>query len=210
MGKIYPDLAGAFARSVGNAVYYLKADENLVRSKSKKAYTSNTPAQQVQKGKFGDLSRLGSVVLEAVNMGFPQRPARLSAVNMFFKENKDCFRAVQDGQAEIDYERLVYSGGSLFPPQVRVTLDAAGKTMELSGIAMPDYSKCQSDDTVYGVLMDTANGFCQLVEVCKRGTGGTKSVSLSDFWDTEATVVHAFAVSSDGKKASKSVHVALS
>lgn len=210
MEKIYPDLAGAFARSVGNAVYYLKAGENLVRSKSKKAYTSNTPAQQEQKGKFGDLSRLGSIVLEAVNIGFPQRPARLSGVNMFFKVNKDCFKQAQGDQTEIDYERLVYSNGSLFPPKVNVTLDAVAKTVELTGTSMPDYSKCKPDDTVYGVLMDTTNGFCQLVEVCKRGNGGKKSVNLSDFWDADSTVVHVFAVSNDGKKASKSVHVAVS
>lgn len=29
MGRIYPDLAGAFSRSVGNVVYYLKDGESL-------------------------------------------------------------------------------------------------------------------------------------------------------------------------------------
>ncbi|WP_251619775.1 DUF6266 family protein [Odoribacter lunatus] len=210
MGKIYPDLAGAFARSVGNVVYYLKAGENLVRSKSKKPYKSNTPAQQEQKGKFGDLNRLGSIVVDVVNVGFPQRPLKLSAVNMFFKVNKDCFKHTEGEQAVIDYERLVYSNGSLFPPQVKATLDATDRVIELSGTAMPELSRCRPDDIVYGVLMDTTNGFCQLVEICKREDGGTMSVKFPEFWDTDSTVVHAFAVSCDGKKASKSVHVAVS
>ena len=44
MGKIKPDLAGAYVSKVGGVAYYIKDGVNYVRSLSKSEYKSNTLA----------------------------------------------------------------------------------------------------------------------------------------------------------------------
>ena len=43
MGKIKPDLAGAYVSKVGGVAYYIKDGVNYVRSLSKSENKSNTP-----------------------------------------------------------------------------------------------------------------------------------------------------------------------
>lgn len=210
MGRIYPDLAGAFSRSVGNVVYYLKDGENFARAKSKTPYTSNTPAQQKQKDKFSDLSRLGSIMQEVSAVGFPLRPRRLSPINMFHRMNKNCFVQADGEQVAIDYEHLKCSAGPLFPPQVKATLNAEQNSIEFVCKAMPETTNCKPGDTIYGVLLDTENGFCHLLKLGERKDDSTVSVVLSDFWQANATVAFAFAVSNNGLKASPTVHIPMS
>ena len=45
MGKVKPDLAGAYVSKVGGVAYYIKDGVNYVRSLSKSGYKSNTPLQ---------------------------------------------------------------------------------------------------------------------------------------------------------------------
>lgn len=209
MGKIHPDLAGAFQRSVGNVVYYLKNGENIARSKSKSPYTSKTPAQETQRGKFGDMNHLASIMQNVAKTGFPQRKRGFSAVNAFHSSNKRNYIESEDGKTVIDYEHLQCSQGPLFPPVVTATLNAESRTIAFQSEAMPGDSNCKEDDAVYAVLLDTENEFCSLTEVCKRGKGGSVSVILSRYWKTEAVVLYAFAVSANGRKASATLHLSL-
>lgn len=210
MGKIHPDLAGAYTRSVGNVVYYLKDGENFARTKSKAPYTSNTPAQQEQKGKFSDLSQLGSVMQEVAKVGLVQRKRGLSAINAFHSVNKDCFTQAEGEKASIDYENLKCSQGPLYPPVVTATLDNETSTVAFNCPAMPDATNCNAKDVVYGVLLDTENGFCHLLRLCDRGEGGTAQAVLSAYWNTDAIVAYAFVVSNNGRKASKTLFVSVS
>ena len=52
MGKIKPDLAGAYVSKVGGVAYYIKDGVNYVRSLSKSEYKSNTPLQAEVKARF--------------------------------------------------------------------------------------------------------------------------------------------------------------
>lgn len=210
MAKIMPDLAGSYRRSIGNVVYYLRDGENLARAKSKAPYTSNSSAQQEQKGKFGDLSHLGSTMQKVIKIAFPQRRRGLSAVNAFHRTNKDCFVKPTDGQPTIDFVGLKCAKGTLYPPFVSATLDAESKSIEFQCVAMPDETNCSKDDVVYAMLYDKKNDFCNLVKISNRGEGGKATVVLSNFWDAEATMVYAFAVSVDGRKASNSLYIGLS
>ena len=49
MGKIKPDLAGAYVSKVGGVAYYIKDGVNYVRSLSKSEYKSNTPYSKAYK-----------------------------------------------------------------------------------------------------------------------------------------------------------------
>ena len=52
MGKVKPDLAGAYVSKVGGVAYYIKDGVNYVRSLSKSGYKSNTPLQAGVKARF--------------------------------------------------------------------------------------------------------------------------------------------------------------
>lgn len=52
MGKVKPDLAGAYVSKVGGVAYYIKDGVNYVRSLSKSGYKSNTPLQARSEGQI--------------------------------------------------------------------------------------------------------------------------------------------------------------
>ena len=58
MGKIKPDLAGAYVSKVGGVAYYIKDGVNYVRSLSKSEYKSNTPLQAEVKARFKSASQM--------------------------------------------------------------------------------------------------------------------------------------------------------
>lgn len=209
MGNIKPDLAGAYQRSVGNVIYYVKNGINYARSKSKSSYTSQSPAQMVQRGKFGSITQLASVMQGAIDIGFPQRKKSWSPANAFCNLNKNSYTEDADGQITIDFELLQCSKGSLFIPDVTATLDKENRKIELTAEAMTNDTNCNVDDNVYAVLLDTSNKFCRLVKVCKRSEGGTQSVILTRYWNPDSIVAYAFAVSADGKKASRTLFLDL-
>lgn len=207
MGKIKPDVVGLITKSIGNLVYYRLAGENCVRSKSKEPYTSNTPAQQLQHAKFGDMTHLASVMKYAAEVGFPQRKRGLSAANAFHKANKKCCKGEIGGETTIDYEHIQCSSGSLYPSAVSTTLDAETTSVTFTAKAMPEERSYDLEDTVYGVVLDKVNMFCRLVEVCKRGVGGTLSVELSEYWNMESLEMYTFTIAKDGKSASRTIYV---
>ena len=209
MGTIQPDLAGAYKHSVGNVVYYVKNGINYARSKSKSSYTSNTPAQQLQRGKFGSINQLASVMQRVIDIGFPQRRKGWSASNAFCHFNKGGYTETDEGQVLIDFELLQCSKGSLFIPDVTATLDQENRSVAITAEAMPDDTGCNTDDRIYAVLLDTENKFCRLLEVCKRGEGGSQTVSFSKYWNIQQVVIYAFALSADNRLASNTLFVTL-
>lgn len=209
MGKIEPDLAGAYRQSVGNVVYYVKNGINYARSKSKSSYTSQSPAQIVQRGKFGSITQLASIMQGVIDLGFPQRKKGWSPANAFCNLNKNSYSKTAEGQIMIDFELLQCSKGGLSIPDVTASLDMANRKIEITAEAMPDETNSNKDDEVYAALLDTENKFCRLVKVCKRGEGGTQSVTLTKYWKPDSVVAYAFAVRADGNKASNTLFLSL-
>lgn len=209
MGKISPDLAGAYQRSVGNVVYYVKNGINYARSKSKSPYTSQSPAQVVQRGKFSSIIQLASVMQGVIDLGFPQRKKEWSPANAFCNLNKNSYAETAEGQIALDFEVLQCSKGALFIPDVTASLDKESRKIEITAEAMTDETNCYADDEVYAALLDTENKFCRLVKVCKRGEGGTQSIGLAKYWNPDSVVAYAFAVSANGKKASNTLFLNL-
>ena len=73
MGKVKPDLAGAYVSKVGGVAYYIKDGVNYVRSLSKSGYKSNTPLQAGVKARFKSASQMAGQMKEIAKVGFPQR-----------------------------------------------------------------------------------------------------------------------------------------
>ena len=68
MGKVKPDLAGAYVSKVGGVAYYIKDGVNYVRSLSKSGYKSNTPLQAGVKARFKSASQMAGQMKEIANI----------------------------------------------------------------------------------------------------------------------------------------------
>lgn len=207
MGRIKPDLAGAFAKRVGGAAYYWKNGVNYVRSLSKGEYTSNTPQQAEVRAKFTSASQVAAYVKDIAKVGFPQRRRGLTAKNAWHSANKACFRKMEEG-TEILFEDFQFSSGSLRPAEVTLAFDNESCVYTAANSKMPEESGCKSDDLVYLVLLDTENLFSRLVLIGKRGESGEVKFETSRLW-SDSVMAYCFALSADGKIASKTLPVTI-
>ena len=208
MGKIKPDLAGAYVSKVGGVAYYIKDGVNYVRSLSKSGYKSNTPLQAGVKARFKSASQMAGQMKEIAKVGFPQRKRGLTPKNAWHSANKECFRKTDEG-IEIDFEKLQFSNGSLYPPEVTLTYDQESQTYTASYPEMPAESNCHPDDVVYVLLLDTEQLFTRLVSIGQRGEAGETAIKVSDLW-SGAVMAYCFATSADGKMASRTLHLDIS
>ena len=206
MGKIYPDLVGAFTNAVGGTVYYMRCGKNVVRRKGVRR-KKQTALQERQQVKFGALSRLAMLLKEVITMGFVQRKQGVFDVNVFVQKNKDICRVEEDGSISVNYERLVCSEGNLRVPVAVAMLDEGDHGLTFECEEMEPDKDALPDDRIMGVVFDTVNGFCRCVELCERQEGGATSVTLDEYWSLEALAVYIFAVSKDGHRVSDSVYL---
>ena len=206
MAKIKPDATGAMLNKAGGFVYYVRNGVNYVRTLSKGEYRSNTPAQELQRAKFGTLSSLSQWFSEVAKVGL-KPPKGQTVANAWYSLNKDA--CLEDGvSVAVDFEALQFSKGVLFPPSVSMSIDGETKTVSVNLQAQPDESNCKTDDKVYAIVVDKENLFSRIEELGARGSEQSVHISLSDLWSTDVEG-YAFATDSAGKKASKTVHVTM-
>lgn len=209
MGEIYPDLAGAYKRSVGNTVYYVRLGANLVRRKAvPNDNRKSSEAQVKQQQRFAVINALGRKVRGVVDVGFPKRPRRLSGVNMFVHVNTGVWQEAGD-EVAVDFSKLVLADGSLIEPEVEVVLNHEEGKLVFTAEAAEEEQDAEIEDRVMGVIIDAKNGFCRMRELFTRGAGGEFSFVLPKTWETEALQVYVFALRRDGKQASRSQYLAV-
>lgn len=207
MGKIHPDLAGAFTRTIGGTVYYMRYGENLARRKGVQSENRKfSDAQVLQQSKFGLLNTVGCSMRDVVEAGFPQRKRNQSGVNVFVQENRQVCEELEGGEVALNYEALSCAKGSLHPPFVQVSRGEDGITFT-NRAAAERTSSMQGDDKVMVVVFDPVGGFCRFQELCRREEETTVTVTLPDYWQQETLVFYAFAVNAEGTRASKSLYL---
>lgn len=206
MGKIYPDLAGAFRGSVGKVSYYLRADENIARRKGEERKASDSPAAVEQRKKFGTIVKISSVMLAPIKLGFPQHDRRLSETNVFHKLNKDIC-TVEGDIVTVDYEHLLCANGPLVVPEVKANYNTGTNKFIFENNAMEQEVNCNTDDLVYAVLLDNEQWFCRVMQLRNRGESGSTSMNLPSTWNIEHVIVYVFAVSADKQKVSRSQYL---
>lgn len=209
MAIIYPDLAGAFRRSIGGTVYYMRFGENLVRRKGvPKEDRENSVKQEKQQQRFKVINILGAVVKNVVDIGFPGRKRKLTGVNMFVHVNTQVWQEVED-EIAVDFSKLLLAQGSLLIPTVTVAFDEETRSLLFNCSKTEAEINARENDRIFWVVIDPKNGFCRSRELCERGTGGDYTLTLPDTWAVKEVQIYVFALSNDGKQASKSVYLAL-
>lgn len=209
MGKIYPDLAGAYLGAVGGATYYMLHSNNVVRRKGIPGKASNSPEAVEQRLKFAMLIMLSSALRSAIRLGFPQRKRGWSAANAFLSLNKDICSVEAENVVTVDYERLFCANGSLLVPDVTASYNSETQKFIFEQTPTEEEVDNNADDAVYAVLLESVLGFCRVVTLRQRGESGSTSVPLPQKWNKENVKIYTFAVSADKKKASKSQYLTL-
>lgn len=199
---------GKMAKSFANVNTYVHKGQNVISAKAFNRKDKNTEAQQNQRTSFKLMSDAWASLGGFGELGFPVRPEKLSAFNVFMSLNLP--KAI-DNSGEvpvIDYSMLQIAKGSLPGVEdVKVELTAAGIT--LTGDTRIEMPKALATDMLT-VIAQKTNGVIKAVRA-PRGESVTFSVQLAMPGITAADIeyVYVFVNSADGSKVSNSVYVPL-
>jgi hypothetical protein len=206
MAIVQNPVMGKMAKSFANVNTYVHKGQNVISAKAFNRKDKNTEAQQSQRTSFKLISDAWASLGGFGESGFPSRPEKLSAFNVFMSLNLPNAIDSTGDVSVIDYSLLQVSKGSLpGVDDVKVEINAAGITF--TGDTLLDYPKAQTTDVIT-VLLKKANGALKAVKQ-PRGEGETftAQIALPGITAADVEFVYVFVNSADGTKASNSVYV---
>ncbi len=199
---------GKMAKSFANVNTYVHKGQNVISAKAFNRKDKNTEAQQNQRTSFKLMSDAWASLGGFGESGFPVRPEKLSAFNVFMSLNLPSAIDNTSDVPVIDYSKMQIAKGSLPGVEdVKVEFTAAGIT--LTGDTRIEMPKALATD-VLTVIAQKTNGVIKAVRAT-RGESVTFSVQLAMPGITAADIeyVYVFVNSADGSKVSNSVYVPL-
>ena len=196
-------------KSFANVNTYVHRGQNVVSAKAFNRKDSNSEAQQAHRGGFKRLSDLNLSIGGFIETGFPVRPERQSPYNYFMALNLPGAIDNSGEMAVIDYDLLQISKGSL-PGVVVNTATMTAEGLILQCDSCINYGTSVAADDVITVLCKAKTGALYFVRQ-PRGSEEQCTINLAipALARQNIEFVYAFVLSSDGKKASNSVHVRL-
>ncbi|HEY5593431.1 MAG TPA: DUF6266 family protein [Paludibacter sp.] len=201
-------LTGQMHGAMGNFVTSTLGGQNIIRAKAFNQQDAKTESQVKQRTSFKMIAEEYVTFGGVTDMGFPEKPKNQSAYNLFMAANLPGAIDSSGSEAVIDYSKLVVANGSLPQPNlIGGTIDAAGITISYqSNMLIP---KVSETDEVVAVLKTTIGEV--LITRQPRGNDSESFISIAYPTINIADVkcCYLFVRSMDGKKASKSVFVAL-
>ena len=206
MAIVQNPVMGKMAKSFANVNTYVHKGQNVISAKAFNRKDKNTEAQQNQRTSFKLISDAWASLGGFGESGFPSRPEKLSAFNVFMSLNLPNAIDSTGDVSVIDYSLLQVSKGSLpGVDDVKVEINAAGITF--TGDTLLDYPKALTTDVIT-VLLKKANGALKAVKQ-PRGESETftAQIALSGITAADVEFVYVFVNSADGTKASNSVYV---
>lgn len=206
MAIVQNPVMGKMAKSFANVNTYVHKGQNVISAKAFNRKDKNTEAQQSQRTSFKLISDAWASLGGFGESGFPSRPEKLSAFNVFMSLNLPNAIDSTGDVSVIDYSLLQVSKGSLpGVDDVKVEINAAGITF--TGDTLLDYPKAQTTDVIT-VLLKKANGALKAVKQ-PRGEGETftAQIAMPSITAADVEFVYVFVNSADGTKASNSVYV---
>jgi hypothetical protein len=199
---------GKMAKSFANVNTYVHKGQNVISAKAFNRKDKNTEAQQNHRTGFKLISDVWASLGGYGESGFPVRPEKLSAFNVFMSLNLPKAIDSSGDVPVVDYSLLQIAKGSL-PGVDNVTASITAQGITLEGETLADFPKALATDVIT-VLVKKVNGTVKAVRQA-RGTGAEFSVQLAlpGIAAADMEYVYVFTNSADGKKVSNSVYVAV-
>lgn len=199
---------GKMAKSFANVNTYVHKGQNVISAKAFNRKDPNTEAQQSQRAAFKLIRELTNRFGGILQVGFPQRPEKQSAANMFMKLNLPSAIDFTGEIPVIDYSKLTIAKGSLKNVDV-ISANFANGKVTLNVVTKSDWHEVDAADKIQIIAGTTVGRL--FVGESTRGSEAELSISLN-VAATEASeieFVYLFVFSADKSKASNSVFVAL-
>jgi hypothetical protein len=199
---------GKMAKSFANVNTYVHKGQNVISAKAFNRKDKNTEAQQSHRTGFKLISDVWASLGGYGESGFPARPERLSAFNVFMSLNLPKAIDSSGDVPVVDYSLLQIAKGSL-PGVDNVTASITAQGITLEGETLADFPKALATDVIT-VLVKKVNGTVKAVRQA-RGTGADFTIlfALPGIAAADMEYVYVFTNSADGKKVSNSVYVAV-
>lgn len=198
-------------KSVGSLTYYSRKGQTISRVKVT-TNTSRTDLQMLNRAIQKAVGHLTKRMLEALKLGFTMSDRRLSAANVFVRENRQAITPMKDEEtglfsAIIDYSKLKLGDGDLFPPLMTLEMNVEKGSAEFTLLPPEEGGRLYADDTVYAVIYDKKQELCWVHNLGKRSEPGKKSVRISTVATEGELEFYAFAVNQRRRMSSPSVYL---
>lgn len=210
----------------GNACYsnspYNKRDF-IEKALPDRKSTVATEKQLKQQAIFRGYLDMEMALSDSIKVGFPLNGKHLQGRQLFKRENSKVRsitavvnRTTVDGEEmvaiayKVDYDLLVVASGSLKAPGVTCEGNAEQNTLTFTNKVPGVFGyECNATDKLYAVVCDTVENMSELVPLGTRGENTPVVHTLPDGFTTGNLQVYVFATLQNGKRASRSRHLAL-
>ena len=175
MGVIKRGILGGFSNKVGNIVGSTWKGIAVIKSLPLSVANPRTAGQILQRGKFSQLTILGSLLLSSIIKPLWDRFAtNMSGYNAFISANRNAFMS----NGEMDISKLVLSRGRMLAPQALLP-SANGNAVTVQVTNPVNDRFALPTDRLYIAVIDTGSRDVGLASITatQRGTGSTVTVT---------------------------------
>ncbi len=207
MAIYHSALFDSLRNKLSNTVFYKKGPDGIIRTRPAKVRNPRTPQQQTQRARMGAVIDLSREFAPIITTGFCNRPARLTAYNMFTKLNVTNVTVDDLFKATPNLEKMVVSDGILTAPDIRA--EASGTSVMFTNTPQAADGLSAADDDLYaGIYNDQAHA-SRLVHIGTRSSASPLTYQLPESWKGGKLHVYYFAVSRSGRRTSPTVYQGL-
>lgn len=198
-------LFDSLRNTLSNTVLYKKGPDGIIRTRPAKVKNPRTADQQTQRARMGAVIELSRRFAPIIQMGFCNRPTRLTVYNMFTKMNVKNVKVNDRFLATPELEKLVVSDGMLNTP--KLTAEKSGDAISFKCTAQAADGLSAGDDIIYAGIYDEESRSSRLHKIGTRAEGASSSFSMPEGWNPEKVHIYAFAVSHSKKRTSPTLYV---
>lgn len=198
-------------KSIGNATTCILKGQNVARKKATKVSNPRTLPQRKQRKVFPEMVEWSYALSAVLQVGLPSCPRKCTPENYFLTLNKQVAVADDDLSVAIDYSKLVISAGCrALPETANVIADAEARTLTFAFTEAEGYvAHSADDDLYYAVALETEKRRVKMEQLGARSGLESPMMNVPASWNMEALEVFVFVTSKDGKKASKTLYLAV-
>ncbi len=206
MAIVQNPVTGRTKKKFGTAVFSKQFGKNTMRTKPMEVKNPKTPDQMNQRSKFAIMVAESRKLLGMSKVAFQNQALKMSAFNVFIKENIKTAITGAPGSYAIDYALLVISKGPLFAaPSIVAGNDLASKVKRTWTPPIDPLDPINNDLMYAAAYNEDKNEWIFGKSTTTRLTGlDQQSVPAS--WSSDTVHVYTFFVSPDGRKCCDSVY----
>lgn len=204
MAKIKQGILGGFSGKVANVVGTSWKGRAVMKSQPLSVSNPRTEAQQEQRGKFSDISKLASTILtQFVQPVENPISGNVSGYNLFCKDNKNAY----DGAGNLVVANLVCGGGKLenLGAPIQIECEEGFQTL-IKWVNAAGTSAIRLTDKVYAVVIAKDGDYILVTSGAQTRNNGSaqlvKIVGTDEPAPSDSVYVLYAVVSADGRDVS--------